>query len=136
MEDEDECFEWRQNPRRGGPGSRVAWPHRWLLRWSLVPWFWNLLYGTEVVTQAVQLLVREEPRGERRRSPRQVHLAGLGPWSPRRPGAYSTFQMAILPSSGPEPLSTYLSSAEHRVRTASACATSSFSTALRSALTT
>lgn len=41
---------------------------------------------------------------------------------------HSTCQMAILPSSLPDPLSTYLSSAEHRVLTVSACATSSFST--------
>lgn len=49
---------------------------------------------------------------------------------------HSTVQMAIFPSSGPEPLSTYLSSAEHSALTVSACATSSFSTVLLSASTT
>lgn len=49
---------------------------------------------------------------------------------------HSTVQMAIFPSSGPEPLSTYLSSAEHSALTVSACATSSFSTVFLSASTT
>lgn len=55
-----------------------------------------------------------------------------GPQSTARLGTfthvYSTFQMAIFPSPLPDPLSTYLSSAEHRVFTASVWATSSFST--------
>lgn len=46
---------------------------------------------------------------------------------------YSTFQMAIFPSSLPDPLSTYLSSAEHKVFTVSVWATSSFSTVFFSA---
>lgn len=64
---------------------------------------------------------------------------GTGAWLPRpaRTGtlacAHSTFQMAIFPSSLPDPLSTYLSSAEHRAFTVSLWATSSFSTVFFSA---
>lgn len=44
------------------------------------------------------------------------------------PQLYSTFQSAIFPSPEAEPLSTYLSSAEHRVWMESVCACSSLST--------
>lgn len=66
----------------------------------------------------------EAPAAGRKRVPGSQGTHPLG---------HSTFQMAIFPSSGPAPLSTYLSSAEHSVFTVSAWATSSFSTVLLSA---
>ena len=125
--------------------------------------FWNFLDNTqdnltaEPISKLIQLPATEAPQAERLLESGKRHTAlphrgpGLAPPPPPSPGwggagrgrdtalpstftrVYSTFQMAIFPSPLPDPLSTYLSSAEHRVFTVSTWATSSFSTVFLSA---
>lgn len=121
--------------------------------------FWNFLDNTqgnltaEPISKLIQLPAGEAPQAgcwnqERGTPPSPTgDQTGSPPppsWGGRRQGrdtallststhVYSTFQMAIFPSPLPDPLSTYLSSAEHRVFTVSTWATSSFSTVFLSA---